>query len=101
MLLTFVVVLLIFQILNLTNSLIAKYREKSQTKLFQDICVDLNYYLKNLDYKGIYYFPIKVSFNGSYMIYKNNKCYLNYEFCNFTAYKEVILVKKGNLICKG
>ena len=85
--------------LGLTKGLINKFKDKFENKEFNNLCVNFNYYLKNLDSKGLYYFPFKVNFNGTFMEFNGQKCPLSFKFCEKSVKGEVIVVKTDGKVC--
>jgi hypothetical protein len=76
------------------DSLFKKIKQRETIKEFKDFCIDFNFYLKNLDVKGFYYFPLKVEFKGNvvYLSQDNNFfCKLDFNVCEKTVFGERIV----------
>ncbi len=76
------------------DSLFYKLEKRKKIQEFKEFCIDFNFYLKNLDKKGLYYFPIKVKFvnNKVYLVEdKNFFCKLDFKICDKTIFGDRIV----------
>jgi len=99
-LLTFVSLLLVFSSFELIESSIKKYENYKKEKKIMDFCQDFYFFLKNMNEKGIYYFPYELRFKDNKVYYKNTTiCKLPYEFCEKKVKGEFLVLKNKDFVC--
>jgi len=99
-LLTFVSLLLIFSSFEFIKSSLKKYDNYKKEKELMSFCQDFSFFLKNLNEKGIYYFPYELKFKNNKVYHKNTTiCKLPYTFCEKEVKGEFLVVKDRNFIC--
>ena len=99
-LLTFVTLLLIFTSFELIKSSVKKYENYEKEKKLMDFCQDFYFFLKNINEKGIYYFPYELEFKGNKVYYqKRIICKLPYRFCEKKVKGEFLVSKHKDFVC--
>jgi hypothetical protein len=99
-LLTFVSLLLIFSSFEFIKGSLNKYKEYKKEKELLNFCQDFSFFLKNLNEKGIYYFPYKIKFKDNKAYYNNiTICKFSYKFCEKEVKGEFLVFKDKNFIC--
>ncbi len=81
------------------DNLFKKMKYRKTIEEFKDFCTDFNFYLKNLDTKGFYYFPLKVEFKKNFVYLSQNKeffCKLDFDVCEKTVFGERIVYYDRN-----